>query len=199
MRLPVSMIRRSLLAGISSLPLMVVAAPGAHAAGMPQLDFKNPLVTGQVMWGAVIFLFFYLALRGWALPGVETVLKNRNDRITGDLDQAHAAKVEADNAVRELNEAKKAAAAEAQAHLDSVLEQEKAASAQRIAELNTRLEAEIQTAEANVAAERKKALESLRPIAADVAETLIHRLTGQAPDRAVLDSAVAKAAVHSAD
>ncbi len=194
MRLPVTLIRHSLLAGISGLPLIVAAAPGAHAAGMPQLDFKNPLVTGQVIWGGIIFLFFYLALRGWALPRVETVLKNRNERITGDLDQAHAAKVEADKAVRELNETKKTAAAQAQAHLDSVLEQERVSAAQRLAEMNAKLEAEIASAEAGVAAERKRALESLRPIACDVAESLVQRITGNAPDRAAVEAAVAKVA-----
>nr|WP_173571940.1 hypothetical protein [Acetobacter oeni] len=192
------MIRRSLLAGVSGLPLIVAAAPGAYAAGMPQLDFKNPLVTGQVIWGGIIFLFFYLALRNWALPKVETVLSNRHERITGDLDQAHEAKMEADKAVRELNETKKAAAAQAQAHLDSVLAQEHAASAQRLAEINAKLETEIASAEANVAAERKRAMESLRPIASDVAESLIQRLTGQAPDRASVDAAIARASVQSA-
>nr|WP_173577747.1 hypothetical protein [Acetobacter fallax] len=190
--------RHSLLAGISGLPLLVAAAPGARAAGMPQLDFKNPLVTGQVIWGGIIFLFFYLALRNWALPRVETVLKNRNERITGDLDQAHSAKVEADKAVRELKETRKTAAAESQAHLDAVLEQEKVSAAQRLAEINAKLEAEIASAEAGVAAERKRAMESLRPIASDVAETLVQRLTGKAPDRASVEAAVARVAVQPA-
>nr|WP_242010025.1 hypothetical protein [Acetobacter conturbans] len=169
----------------------MAAAPGARAAGMPQLDFHNPLLTGQVVWGAGIFLFFYLALRGWALPRVETVLTNRNQRINGDLDQAHAAKVEADNAVRELNETKKAASAEAQAHLDAVLDQERKAAAARLAELSAKLETEITSAEKAVAAERARALESLKPIASDVAETLVQKLTGSRPDRARIETAVA--------
>lgn len=192
------MIRRSLVAGVSSLPILVAVAPGAHAAGMPQLEFGNPLVTGQVVWGGVIFLFFYLALRAWALPRVDSVLKSRNERISGDLDQAHEAKVEADNAIRELNQTKKAAAAEAQAHLDSVLEQERVAAAARLAEINARLEAEIASAEASVAAERAKALEALRPIACDVTEALVQRLTGAAPDRGKVETAIAKVVAQPA-
>ena len=198
MRHPVFLIRRSLAWGVSSLPLLMAAAPGAHAAGMPQLDFRNPLLTGQVVWGAGIFLFFYLALRGWALPRVETVLTNRTQRINGDLDQAHAAKVEADGAVRELNEAKKAAAAEAQAHLETVLKQERETAAARLAELSTRLDAEIHSAEQAVVAERQKALESLKPIASEVAQSLVQKLSGIQPAGAVVEAAVNQALTHAA-
>lgn len=198
MRHPVFLIRRSLAWGVSSLPLLVAAAPGAHAAGMPQLDFRNPLLTGQVVWGAGIFLFFYLALRGWALPRVETVLTNRTQRINGDLDQAHAAKVEADDAVRELNEAKKAAAAEAQAHLEAVLKQERETAAARLAELSTRLDAEIHSAEQAVVAERQKALESLKPIASEVAQSLVQKLSGIQPAGAAVEAAVNQALAHAA-
>ena len=38
------------------LALLAVLLPtAAHAEGMPQLDFGNPLTTAQVVWGAVIF------------------------------------------------------------------------------------------------------------------------------------------------
>jgi F-type H+-transporting ATPase subunit b len=170
----------------------MAAAPGAHAAGMPQLDFRNPLLTGQVIWGAGIFLFFYLALRGWALPKVDKVLVSRSERINGDLDQARAAKVDADSAVRELNETKKAAAAEAQAHLDAVLDEERRQASSRLADLGAKLEVEIAAAEKAVAEERSRALASLKPIASDVAEALVQKLTGTKPDRARIESAVAK-------
>ncbi|WP_291363590.1 hypothetical protein [Acetobacter sp. UBA5411] len=196
MRNPVSLIRHSLVAGVSSLPLLMAAAPGAHAAGMPQLDFRNPLLTGQVIWGAGIFLFFYLALRSWALPKVDTVLASRSQRINGDLDQARAAKVDADNAVRELNETKKAAAAEAQAHLDAVLDEERKQTASRLAELGSKLEVEIASAEKAVAEERSRALESLKPIASDVTEALVQKLTGTKPDRVRIEAAVAKVAAE---
>ena len=40
----------------------------AMAEGMPQLDFANPLTTWQVVWGAIIFVLFYLAVSRWGLP-----------------------------------------------------------------------------------------------------------------------------------
>lgn len=198
MRLSVTSFRRVVLAGASCAPLLLAAAPEAHAAGMPQLDFSNPLVTGQVVWGGVVFLFFYLALRGWALPKVDAVLQNRSERIAGDLDQARAAKAEADKAVLELRETKKAAAAEAQAHLDAVLEHERSSAAAKLAEITERLDDEIARAEAGVVAERERALQSLRPIAVDVAESLVERLIGARADRAVVEAAVARATAQTA-
>lgn len=50
--------RAGVLAVVSGVSLLAMTAPGAYAAGMPQLDFHNPLVTGQVIWGGVIFLVF---------------------------------------------------------------------------------------------------------------------------------------------
>lgn len=193
MRNPVSLIRCALVAGCSSLSLLVAAAPGAQAAGMPQLDFHNPLLTGQVVWGAGIFLIFYLALRGWALPRVESVLTSRTDRINGDLDQARAAKLDADNAVKELNQARKSAAAEAQAHLDATLEQERKESAVRLSNLSAKLDAQIASAEQVVAEERSRALKALAPIATEVTEALVQKLTGVKPDQAKLEGAVTQA------
>lgn len=43
--------RAGVLAVVSGVSLLAMTAPGAYAAGMPQLDFHNPLVTGQVIWG----------------------------------------------------------------------------------------------------------------------------------------------------
>ncbi|MDG6093823.1 hypothetical protein LOC54_01630 [Acetobacter sp. AN02] len=168
---------------LSGAVLLVAEAPRAYASGMPQLDFANPLTLGQVFWGGVIFLLFFLALRGWALPKVETVLKSRDDRISGDLDLARNAKAEADRAVHELLQARRDAHAEAQAHLEKVVGAERDEAARRLAEMNARLEEEIGAAEAAVAQERSRALSSLRPIAAEAAAEIVGRLTGAQPDQ----------------
>ena len=45
------------------LALLGLLLPGvAHAEGMPQLDFANPLTTSQVVWGALIFIVLYILL-----------------------------------------------------------------------------------------------------------------------------------------
>ena len=91
----------------------------AQAKGMPQLDFANPLTISQIVWGAIIFVLFYLLLSRWALPKVATVVDARHASIAGDLETARSAKAEADAAVTELTEAVRRARAEAQAAVAS--------------------------------------------------------------------------------
>lgn len=179
-------VRAGMLSFIAGVSLLVVAASDAHAAGMPQLDFQDPLVTGQVIWGAVIFLVFYLVLSRVMLPRVGRVLEDRSARISGDLEVARAAKHDADNAVAELQLARKTATSEAQANLQKALDDEKHNTAKKIEELKARLATEIAEAEGNVAAEKQRALGALKDIAAETAQVLIERVTGVKPTPAVV-------------
>lgn len=122
-----------------ALPVMAMAAPGARAVGMPQLDFANPLIIGQVVWGGVIFLVLYLLLSRSALPKVDRVLANRRQTIENDLDIAHRAKDEADAAVDELHQARRAAMAEAQANVEKVVEDARLAALHETQNMNARL------------------------------------------------------------
>lgn len=189
-------VRAGLLAAVSGVSLLAMAAPGAYAAGMPQLDFHNPLVTGQVIWGAVIFLGFYLVLSRVMLPRVGRVLEDRSTRISNDLDVARAAKQDADKAVAELQQARKDALAEAQANLQKALDEEQRAAEQKMQEINARLVSEISEAEQCVAAEKSRAFAALKDIAADTTQALVSRLTGTAADASLVAQKVEGASAH---
>ncbi len=171
-------------------PLLAAAAPAAEASGMPQLDFANPLTKWQVIWGAVIFLLLYLLLSRSALPRVASVLEQRRERIDGDLETARRSKDEADQATDELRRARRQAAADAQANLDRVVAEAREAAAARSRETNARLDAELARAEAQIGAERQRAMASVREIASDTAQLLVQRVTGQTADRGLVESRV---------
>ena len=170
--------------------LLVVSAPRALAAGMPQLDFANPLTKWQVIWGAVIFVLLYLLLSNSALPRVASVLEQRRSRIEGDLEAAREAKSEADRAVEMLRQERRAAAAEAQANLDRVIAEAREQAVVRTREMNARLETELAAAEAQIGAERQRAMASLRTIASDTAQLLVERVTGLPADRSLVETRV---------
>ncbi|WP_048837549.1 F0F1 ATP synthase subunit B family protein [Acetobacter cibinongensis] len=189
-------VRAGVLAALSGVSFLAMAAPSAHAAGMPQLDFHNPLVTGQVIWGGVIFLGFYLVLSRVMLPRVGRVLEDRSTRISNDLEVARAAKLDADNAVAELQQARRDALSEAQANLKQALDEEQRIAEQKMEEINARLGAEIADAEKRVAAEKLRAFAALKDIAAETTQSLVSRLTGAQADPALVAQKVEGATAY---
>ncbi len=175
------------------LAALLLAPALAHAEGMPQLDFANPLTTAQVVWGAIIFALLYWVLSRLALPRVDAVLQQRASSIAYDLQSAQEAKARADGAVKELTEATARARGEAQAAINAALDAAKAEAASRTAALNERLEKQLHDAEQQIAAARTAALQALREVATDTAGTVITRLTGAAPDPQRLNGAVGAA------
>jgi F-type H+-transporting ATPase subunit b len=178
------------------------AALPAYADGtMPQLDFANPLLKAQVVWGAIIFAALYYALSRVGLPQVAAVLEARAATIGGDLEQARLSKEKADRAVAELNEARRVAYAEAQSGLAAATQKAKIAAAAKAAEVNARLDAQLAESETRIAAARDGARAALREAAVQTAESLVGRLTGQAvaADRVRQAVGVALAARGMAD
>jgi F-type H+-transporting ATPase subunit b len=165
----------------------------AHAEGMPQLDFANPLTISQVVWGAVIFAVLYWLLSRVALPKVGEVIEQRAQHIAADLETAQAAKGRSDEAAKQVAEATAKARAEAQAAINAALEAAHHESASRIAALNARLEKQLHDAEAQINAARASAMRAMRDVATDTAATVVGRLTGAPPDQTRLDAAIGAA------
>ncbi|CDG40449.1 MULTISPECIES: F0F1 ATP synthase subunit B family protein [Asaia] len=183
------------LAATLAVVLALGTVPGrAWAVGMPQLDFSNPLLIGQVVWGAVIFAVFYVILSRSALPRIEGVLTHRRNRIEGDLDIARRARDDADRAVDELRRARHDAGAQAQANIDRVVHEARMAAEAQTHEMNHRLHADIVEAEKRIASARAEALASLPTVATETAQSLIEKLLRPAG----LENAVSRAQVQDA-
>jgi len=165
----------------------------AKAAGMPQLDFANPLTTSQVVWGAIIFAVLYIVLSRIALPKVAAVIEERARHIAADLETAQAAKARADEAALHVAEATARARAEAQAAINAALDTAKQEASVRIAALNERLEQQLHDAETQINAARTSAMRALRDVATETAATVVGRLTGAPPDAQRLDGAIGAA------
>lgn len=170
--------------------ILLLPSAAFAAEGMPQLDFKNPLLISQVVWGAIIFIVLYVLLSRWALPQVGAVLATREARINADLDTARASKLGADAAVAELTTATAKARAEANTAINDALEQAKREAAIQTAELNARLETQTTAAEARIGEARASGVAALRQVATETANTVITRLTGQPADPARVASTV---------
>jgi F-type H+-transporting ATPase subunit b len=169
---------------------LLLLPAAAMADGMPQLDFANPLTTAQVVWGTIIFVVLYILASRVALPKVASVLEERATHIARDLESAQQAKERADAGMSEAETATAKARAEAQAAINAALDEAKQAAASQAATLNERLEKQLRDAESQINAARAAAMQALRQVATDTAETVVARLTNVSVDRQRLDSAI---------
>ena len=177
--------------GVASGLLLLPGA--AMAEGMPQLDFKNPLTTSQVIWGTLIFIVLYILLSRVGLPKVADVLEERSGHIARDLESARATKARADAGSAEAASATARARAEAQGAINAAVEEAQQAAAAQAASQNEALERQLKEAETQIAAARSSAMAALRSVATDTASTVVSRLTGSAPDARRLDAAIGTA------
>lgn len=176
----------ALLAGFGRVAL---AQEEAAPKGMPQLDFGNPLLLSQVVWGAVIFAVFYVLCARWVLPKMGAVIQARQTSIAGDLETARTAKAQADAAVAELTTARRSAQAKAQAAVDIATQDAKSRASAAAAETNARLDAQLAQAEARIAEGRAQAMGALREVATGTASLVVARLTGSEPDQGSVQAA----------
>jgi F-type H+-transporting ATPase subunit b len=175
---------------VTAAALLVCAVGAARADTMPQLQFSNPLLLSQVIWGAIIFAAFYVGVSRFGLPRVDAILAHRADIIGTDLEQARLSKQRADQAVAELNEARRLAYAESQAAVNAATQKAKEAAAAQAAEANAALDRQLAESEAQIGAARDRAMASLRDVATDTAAAVIARLTNRQPDQTLVQDAV---------
>jgi F-type H+-transporting ATPase subunit b len=143
---------------------------------MPQFDptFWVP----QLFWLAVVATVLFLVMWKVALPRVDAVVADRQDRIAGNLTKAETLKAEADNALAAYQKSIADARAAAQAEHAKTAAAIAAETAKREAVFGKRLGDEEAAAEANIAAARTAAMAQVKPIAIDLAQTITEKLVG---------------------
>jgi F-type H+-transporting ATPase subunit b len=162
-----------------------------HQGGLPQLRYEY--WPGQIVWLLIIFAVLYTVLAKVFLPKVGGTMLARDQRITGDMDEARRlrdqAEAEARAAEAEMNEARaRAARTAAEAKARSAAE-----AAERQAALEAQLGEKLAAAEASIRAARDQAMGHVQAIAADTAASIAEKLTGQAASTAELEQALAQA------
>jgi F-type H+-transporting ATPase subunit b len=175
--------------GLTVLLTLSAIAGTAHAEGMPQLNFANKLLTAQVVWGAVIFFAFWLLASRWGLPKVGAILDMRAETIARDLDQARAAKADADRAVAELTAARRESYAQSQAAIAEATAKAKAIAAAQAAEQEAKLSAQLAQSEAQIAQARASAMGALRDVATETALAVVAKVAyGHADQHRIQDA-----------
>jgi F-type H+-transporting ATPase subunit b len=155
---------------------------------MPQLDAST--FTAQLFWLVVWFGVLYVLMAKIGLPRIAVAIEARQQRREADLAHAVQLKSEAEAANAAFQQTMSRARAEAQAVLKETVDRLAAEAASRQRALAATLAGQIAAAERRIAATKEAALSEVRGIAIDVGRAVVEKLTGSAPDAAVLAAAV---------
>lgn len=150
----------------------------AHGAAFPPFDPSG--FAGQLLWLAITFGALYLLMSRVALPQIGSILETRRARIEGDLAEAERLRKETEKAAA----AYEAALAEARKNAQSIAEETRASIKadidNRRADVEAGLNKRLAEAEARIAATKSAALANVDEIAADAAQAVVARISGEA-------------------
>ena len=150
---------------------------GGHTQAFPPLDPTT--FAPQLVWLALTFGLLYVLLQRIALPRIDSMLKERSDRIRRDLEQAEKLKVDTERALgsyeRALGEARARAGALAKG-MREALDAEIEAQRKKVDEEIGR---QLAAAEHSIGEAKAKALAGVGDIAAELASAIVARLIGK--------------------
>ncbi|MBT3071789.1 F0F1 ATP synthase subunit B' [Rhodomicrobium sp. Az07] len=143
---------------------------------MPQLqpgDFAP-----QLIWLAIIFTLFYIALSRLALPRIAKVLADRKTKLGGDLSAAREAQASADQEAQRYETELANAKAKGNGTIRSAREKLEAELGEKRRVLETELAAKAAETETKVKAVLEKASGQMEAMTADVVSDIVKELAG---------------------
>jgi F-type H+-transporting ATPase subunit b len=158
-------------------------------SGLPQFDIGQ--WPGQMVWMLIIFGILFLLFRYVFVPKVGGTIAAREDTIGGDIKEARRLRDEAEVQAKAAADEVAQARARAQRFAADAKAAANAEAERRQGEEEARLAQVLGEAEARIGAARAEAMTHVRGIAAEAAEAIVARLTGEAPAAAEVERALA--------
>ncbi len=159
-----------------------------EAGGLPQLDLTT--WPTQLFWLVVSFVVMYVLMSTLVTPRIRTVLEDRQQTISSDLQKAR----EADTQVNEMRadyEASLASArSEAAEKARDAVNQAKATAEKAEAMTAAKLNRKLKTAETKFAKMREDAMSNIDKVAAEIAAETVSHLTGVKPTKTAVSNSL---------
>jgi F-type H+-transporting ATPase subunit b len=158
--------------------------------GLPQLDPNH--FAGQLFWLAVLFVFLYFVMSKVAVPRLASAVEGRRDKIAGDIETAAKLKREAEDAIKSYEKSLADARGRARGLAEENRQKVKAETDRQRANVEADLNKKLAAAETQILATKSQALANVKTIAAETAQAIVSRLTGEAVDLREAEAAVAR-------
>ena len=159
-----------------------------HSGGMPQLDVST--YSSQVVWLIIFFVLLYQVVSKLALPQLTEVIRQREERISGDLDKAAELRAEAEAAYSRYEADVADAHARAQLRIKELRERIAEEQAARLAELDASMAEKIAAAEQRIGKARETAMAEVEGAAVETAQAAVERLIGSKVGRDEVERAL---------
>ncbi|MCZ4281803.1 F0F1 ATP synthase subunit B' [Kiloniella laminariae] len=155
---------------------------------MPQFDPSTWV--SQIFWLIITFGVLYFLLSKLALPRLASILEERENRVSGDLEKAERLKQEAEEVLADYQKAIADARTSALAALKESADKIAATGAKRQAEFDAQLKEKVQIAEDKISVARTEALSHIKDVATEVASAAAGKLLGADVTEAKVSKAV---------
>jgi F-type H+-transporting ATPase subunit b len=145
----------------------------------------NPILpeADELIFGSLAFIVVFVVLARYAFPRLNKGLKDRQEKIRGDLERAEGARKEAESSLQRYERQLQEARAEA----GTIVEDARKTAEQMRRDLLARAEDEsrqiVARAQEEIRAERDRAIQELRVTLAETSVDLAARVVGESLDR----------------
>jgi F-type H+-transporting ATPase subunit b len=145
----------------------------------------NPILpeADELIFGTLAFIVVFVVLARYAFPRLNKGLKDRQDKIRGDLEKAENARTEAESSLQRYE----AQLQEARAEAGTIVEEARKTAEQMRRDLLARAEDDsrqmVARAQEEIRAERDRAVQELRVTLAEASVDLAARVVGESLDR----------------
>ena len=185
----------AVLCGFGAVALLATGAMAASESGggaaLPQLDIDT--FPTQIFWLFVTFILLYLAMSKIAIPRIEYVLEERNNRLAEDLDKAGKLKADAEEVRANYEKALADARGSAQTLIAKTKDDASAENAKAEADADAAAAVQIKEAEARNGDARSEALANVKDVVSEVVGDAVAKLIGVKVTKTDLKKAVASA------
>lgn len=162
---------------------------------MPQINQLSEIFFSQLFWLAVVFGVTYFVIGRGMVPKIRSAVDAREARIASDLQQAQAAREEADKTEAEWRARMDAARAEAARIAQSAKQASAADTEGKVKAAADKIGLKVESAEAQIRDAVAAARREMEQVATEATQEMVRRLTGIAVD-ANEAAAAAKAELH---
>lgn len=160
---------------------------------MPQLEQLHTYVS-QIIWLVITFTVLFFIMRSIVIPKIASVLEERQERISEDLEKAAKLKQESEELREAYEKALADARSDAQAKVREVTDAAREEAERQSQALSDRIAGEIADAEKRIGKAKDEALSGLQDVATALAQDVTEKLIGVKVDAKAAGAAVSAAA-----